>query len=149
MISFSIHRSNLWCIIRLRRLINVEKETLQSPPDVDVLITKISELLNDQTSNNVVLNNKLSFACLGLMHENKAFPIIESFVNLALPSQENTIVDLTNFDPPQRLLSNQFLSHLAIDGDVHKHSVACWSNDLRTRYIFIGSSVSIPWLSIH
>jgi hypothetical protein len=137
LIKFSIHRSNLWCIIRLRRLINAVKKTTQSPPDVDVLITKISELLNDQISNNVVLNNKLLFACLGLVHEKKAFPIIESFVKLALPPQEDAIVDLINFNPPQRLLSNQFLSHLAIDDALHKHSIAYWSNDLRARYFYL------------
>lgn len=70
---------------------------------------------------------------MGLVHEERAFPVIERFVRLALPKQDT--VDPVHFDPPQPLLPNQLLSHLAMDSALHKHAVACWSNDLKSRYL--------------
>ncbi|CEP13724.1 hypothetical protein [Parasitella parasitica] len=67
------------------------------------------------------------------MHEEKAFPAIERFVRLALSQQEDDTTDLINFDPPQRLLSDQFLSHLAIDDRLRKHVTAYWSSETKTR----------------
>ncbi|GAN08742.1 hypothetical protein MAM1_0220c08258 [Mucor ambiguus] len=124
----TIPKSHLWCIIRLRRLIHVAAETL---PDS---IAQISARLDEQTSNSTIASNsRLWEACLSLVHEERAFPVIERFVHLALPRQD--IVDLTHFDPPQPLLPDRFLSHLAMDNALHTHAIACWSNDLKSRLL--------------
>ncbi|KAL7309787.1 hypothetical protein PS15m_010627 [Mucor circinelloides] len=121
-------KSSLWCIVRLRRLIHVATET---SPDI---VAQISTLLDKQTDNSsTVWNSKLLRACVGLVHEERAFPVIERFVRLALPQRD--IVDPVHFDPPQPLLPNQLLSHLAMDSALHKHAVACWSNDLKSRLL--------------
>ncbi|KAI8636365.1 hypothetical protein BD408DRAFT_93770 [Parasitella parasitica] len=124
--------SDLWCIIRLRRLISVEKSQTSN---VDILIAKILELLDKQDSNSAALNKRISNACLGLVHEEKAFPVIERFVCLALSQREEVTADLINFDPPQRLLSDQFLSHLAANDCLRKQAVICWSNETKTRLL--------------
>lgn len=102
---------------------------------MNTLITEITELL-DNHSGHIAPSNNVSQACLGLLHEERAFPIIERLVKLTL-SQEDAATDLTNFDPPQRLLSNQLLSHLAEKSDLHEYAAKWWSTDLWTRYTCI------------
>ncbi|CAO3655378.1 unnamed protein product [Mucor fragilis] len=124
----TIPKSHLWCIIRLRRLIHIATET---SPD---LIAQISTHLDKQTCNSTIaLNSRLMQACMGLVHEERAFPIIERCVRLALPQQD--MADPAHFDPPQLLLPDQFLSHLAVDSALHKHAVAYWSNDVKSRLL--------------
>ncbi|KAK4513730.1 uncharacterized protein ATC70_005735 [Mucor velutinosus] len=121
-------KSNLWCIIRLRRLIHVATET---SPD---FIVQLSARLDKQTNSSaIVSNSRISEACLGLVHEERAFPVIERFVRLALPQQG--MVDPAHFDPPRLLLPDQLLRHLAVDSALHKHVIACWSNDLKSRLL--------------
>ncbi|KAF1802123.1 hypothetical protein FB192DRAFT_1376360 [Mucor lusitanicus] len=124
----TIPKSHLWCIIRLRRLLHVA--TTDTSLD---FVAQISARLDKQTSSSTAaLNSRLLEACLGLVHEERAFPVIERCVHLALPRQSS--VDPAHFDPPpQTLLPDPLLRHLAMDSALHTHAIVCWSNDLKSR----------------
>lgn len=133
-LSMHNNRSVIWCIVRLRRFINVSQHQSREIKRTQTMVRKISELLDvkaDRLEPQRI--TKLTNMCLTLAHSRDACHIIEKLVNCALVEPVSNI----HFDGAPPLLSGEFISQL-VNNDTQqpitlRTQYLSWPNELKQR----------------
>ncbi|CAO3629466.1 unnamed protein product [Mucor hiemalis] len=128
------NRSVIWCIVRLRRFINVSQRQDRAGQTTQIMVGKISELLESKADRlEPQIITKLTDVCLTLSHSGDARHIIEKLVNCAF--LKSALGE--HFDCAQPVLSTKFIYHLAIIDTQQPISLRTlylsWPNELKQK----------------
>ncbi|KAI9483820.1 MAG: hypothetical protein EXX96DRAFT_537123 [Benjaminiella poitrasii] len=138
------HKSIDWCIIRLRRFIHVAYNV----SDTHDLVQRITQRISDSDLS-IQKIRRLADMSLALVHEKEAWPLIEKLVVRALDHTPLDMVDPVHFTKPERILSDQFLYHLANPHSALRPLYQQWQPDIKARlYINYEEILEIEILDI-